>query len=355
LKQQKRFRVIECQGTLYEMGFQIGKQCRDNISAAIDITYKEFSREFKAEKSDIVAAAMKYHASARRFAPEIMSLIEGQAEGAGVAFEEMFMLKCGLELESYYNNRAAACTSVAVTGGATYSGKTFICQNIDWAPNTPVDLVKINKGDGTSYLSLVIWGIVEYMFNSQGLSICANGTWSTKDRLYSNIPVGIYLPKVMMQNSFEKAMQMLTQTARGLSYFQVAGIGGELAGIESVKDDYHILLPENGILAHTNHYLAEKFKNIDEFYKYAPDSKHRLERINLLIRKNYGSIGLDELRVIMSDHENHPNSICRHVNELDAPRDRTETAASFIAVPEDRVIYIAKGAPCQCEYMEYRL
>jgi hypothetical protein len=56
-----------------------------------------------------------------------------------------------------------------------------------------------------------------------------------------------------------------------------------------------------------------------------------------------------------SDHDNYPNSICRHP-DANAPSGLLgETLASVIMVPDDRKMYIAYGHPCQCEFATYGL
>ena len=85
------------------------------------------------------------------------------------------------------------------------------------------------------------------------------------------------------------------------------------------------------------------------------DSYLRLDRIKRLMEMEYGDLTVEKMMAILADHNDYPLSICRHYDP-DNPRVfNAETLVSFIMIPEEQLMYISCGNPCQYEYVEYRL
>lgn len=355
MKQHKRFNIIDCKGTPYEIGLQIGKGCSDNITKALQMTIGGLSWVNNAEKSDIITNAMKYLPKVKDFHPEFVEQLRGLAEGAAISFEEAFTLQCGFDLGGYYNQLSSMCTSFAVTGQAAENGRTILGQTIDWVPGCPMDMIKIEYLDGVMQLKLVLWGVAEYTLNAEGFGMCANGTWGLVEKYMFNIPMCSYLDKAMRQKTLEDAMEILRANSRGLGYFHMASSEKQMIGIESIQDDYEMILPQNDVLVHSNNYLTERFKPIDLASIVVPDSPGRVERIRALINDNYGHITPELMMTLMSDHDNYPSSICRHVDQRKPAEAASETLAAFVMIPEERVMHISWGNPCQYYFEKYIL
>lgn len=292
----------------------------------------------------------KFFPEVQEFDPYQIEIMRGQADATGLNLEEIFTQKCFNELTFYYNNISGMCTSFAATGKATQDGKTILGQNIDFLPGTPIDLLKIRHSNGLVQFILSFSNSSEFTFSSAGIGMCANATIGQD---YSfNIPVGCYLPRVMREKNIHDAMDILKQVARGLGYYHLADMNGHMSGIESIHNDFELLYPERDMLLHSNHYLTERFKEVDTAPQLQPDSYHRLDRIRSLVDQHYGHINIETVMKILADHDHHPNSICRHVNPA-APKS-SKTLASFIMIPSEGAIYIAAGHPCECEYVRYK-
>jgi isopenicillin-N N-acyltransferase-like protein len=67
-----------------------------------------------------------------------------------------------------------------------------------------------------------------------------------------------------------------------------------------------------------------------------------------LIRTQYGSLAVDDIKKFLSDHSGYPTSICRH-EEVSA------TVASLIAEPAERRMLVAFGNPCEHRYATYSM
>ncbi len=355
MKEAKYFKVIECQGTQYEIGRQYGEACKDNILKSIDINFNLLTLGHNTTKEDVIANARKFLPKATEFDPEMIDFLKGEADGAGITFDEAFALRCSIDMSFYYGRIISLCTSFAATGHATQGGKTILGQNVDWLPGFPMDLLKIKHNDGLEQLVLAFGGVGDYILTSAGLGICENLTLPPIKSYKMNIPYGLYLHKAMRQRTIGDALSVLCQVARGIGYYHMASAEGDIVGIESVFDDYNILYPEKDILVHSNHYLTERFKKGDMMFMGGADSYLRVYRIRQLMDKHYGVITPQIMMEVLTDHHNYPNSICRHVDVKKPPFMHSESLASFIMVPEDRVMYIAYGNPCEHEFIEYKL
>jgi isopenicillin-N N-acyltransferase-like protein len=349
MKIAKQFKVVECSGTPYQIGQQWGEGCKENILRISENICNGMAAFYQTSKEEFIPQAMKFFPIVKEFDPYLVEIMRGQADATGLSFKEIFTQKCFNELTFSYNNISGLCTSFAANGKATQAGKTILGQNIDFLPETPIDLLKIHHANGLVQFILSFSNSSEFIFSSAGMGMCANATIGQG---YSfNIPVGCYLPKVMRQKNIDDAMDILKQAARGLGYYHLADIYGHMSGIESIHDDFAILNPDRDMLLHSNHYITERFKAADTAPQLQPDSYHRLDRIRSLFDQHYGNINVEIVKEILADHDHHPNSICRHIDPT-VPIS-SETLASFIMVPGEESIYIAAGNPCEYEYVRY--
>jgi isopenicillin-N N-acyltransferase-like protein len=349
------FHVVECKGTPYEIGRQYGEACRENIRHALEFNLRVLTNGYKATKEEGISQAEKYYPRVKEFDPDVIEQIKGMAEGVGVDWREMFTHRCVLELGLYYPKLRGFCTSFAAAGKATRDGKTLLGQNIDWYPHIPLDLLKVEYDNGVKLLSVSLGGMVEYSLHSAGFGLCANSLFTSTEKFQLHLPIGCYLPRVMRQESFDAAFSLLRQAARGIGYFHLASASGEIRGIESTFDDYTIIEPENGILFHTNCYLTPAYQDQDMAATILPDSFRRRDRMRALLETYYGDMTPQQMMSVLSDHDDYPTSICKHGDTALPPEWQMKTGASLIMVPEDGVMYIAKGTPCENEYHMYQL
>ena len=131
---------------------------------------------------------------------------------------------------------------------------------------------------------------------------------------------------------------------------------GEIFSVETRPDDFQVIQPKNDTLVHANHFLTERFKTGNSRSPGIIGSSYvRQQRLERLIASEYGDITPESMMRMMSDHHNHPHSVCVHPNMDYPPEARSTTVSSVIMVPEDNVMYATCGPPCEYEYMEYQL
>lgn len=351
MKITKEFKLIECQGSPYEIGRQWGEGCKEHILKISENISSGMALYYKASKEEVIAHAMKYFPMVKAFDPYLVEIMKGQADATGLSLEEIFTQKCFNEMMFHYNNISSGlCTSFAARGKATLDGKNILAQNIDFLPETPIDLLKVHHENGLQQFILSFSNSSEIVLSSAGLGMCANATLG-KNYAF-NIPIGCYMPKVMRAENIHDALAILKQVARGIGYYHLVDRRGNMFGIESIYNDFEVISPERDILFHSNHYLTERFREEDNAPQLQPDSYHRSDRIQNLLNQNYGNIDVEIAKKILRDHDKIPYSICRHIDPSISIS--SVTLASFIMLPEEGTIYIASGNPCECEYTRYK-
>jgi isopenicillin-N N-acyltransferase-like protein len=351
MKKRKRLEIIECSGTMYEIGKQYGAVRRNSLVTSINSLFKEYITLKKTSREEIITTMGKYLSLVKSFDPELVDMLQGQAEGVGVSLEEVFLLRCNFELSFYYQQMKTFCTSFAVTGQATRDGKTIIGQNFDATCGRSIDLVKTMHTDGLKQLLLVFWGACELVLNSAGLGMVLNVVVSPPAEQLFTLPACCVMPKAMRQRRIGDVLGVFCVAGRSMMHYCLASKEGDIIGIETKPDDFNVLQPERDFLVHANHYHTERFKNGELVYLGAPSTYIREPQIKGLIEKHYGNITLERMMEIMSNHNNYPRGICNHALEGST----AETLASVIMIPEDNAMYVTAGHPCQYEYEEYRL
>lgn len=352
MKKKKRFNIIECSGSPFEIGRHYGTACSDTLATSINTLFEEYITANNTSKEEIITTLRKYIPLVESFDPVLLETFKGQAAGAGVTLEEIFLLRCNFELSFYYQRMKTFCTSFAVTGQATKDGRTYIGQNFDATCGRSIDLVKVTHADGMKQLSLVFWGACELTLNSAGLGMVLNVVVSPVEEQLLNLPACCVMPKAMRQKLIGDALGVFCTAGRSMMYYCLASHDGNIIGIETKPDDYNVIPPVRDVLAHANHYNTDHFKKGELVYIGAPSSYIREPQMRRLIDKYHGSITLERMMEIMSDHVHYPKGICNHAS---LEGSTSETLASVIMVPEDNAMYVTWGHPCEYEYEEYKL
>lgn len=353
-------KVIELSGSYSEIGEKWGRALKADIQTALELEIHGLAQYFKMEKDDLIQMAAKYMPASREFDPEFFQVLEGIAKGSGRSLEEIFSLRTVFELMFYIQKIPAMCTSFAVGPDATKDGVTLIGQTVDWHSGMPMALLKITWPNQVRQLSLVFGGCVwelplsdHHQGSPYGLG--ATGTVSLSESQDVNrAAFSIVMNKAMRQKRLEQALQVFVSANGNMESYLLASAEGSLIGIEQAANQYEILYPENDILVHANHFLTDRFKPMDVFAPFIPDTYLRYSRLRERIEKNHGSITPELMMEMMGDHLNYPRSVCTHVDP-DSPYPPAETLASVVMVPAEKAIYVAAGQPCKTPFVRYGL
>jgi len=351
----KPIELIDAKGTWREIGRQYGEACSEGIKKNVEVFVNGIASINKVDKKAVLATAQKFVKPVEEYAPEFMEEMKGIAEGAKVSFEEVFFLTAALELDCYYPLLAGGCTSFACTGEATKNGETIIGQNLDWIPDMEFVILRTQPTEGPKSLlfgwagALTLPGI-----NSCGIGHQANLLLSKDSGV--GVPFIVIHQKVLQQKNLADAISVIYNAPRTAAWnYLIASAEGDIVDVEATKDDINCLFPENGIIAHGNCILTERFKHLDTVGTLAADSYLRAERLKTLMRRRHGELSVAVMKELLQDHNDYPDSICRHVDLAGPPEQYFETSASIISVPAEGKMYITNGRPCENEYVVYRL
>ncbi|HEY96635.1 MAG TPA: hypothetical protein G4O16_00435 [Dehalococcoidia bacterium] len=356
-KGKRKIKVVEVSGTPYEMGFQYGKACPE-IRTIIDITCQVFGGR------DTVRGLAEryipmYLPAAEAYAPEIVDEMKGMAAGAHLDFQDIFFLNITYEIAV---PSIMGCTSFALTCEATDNGETIAGQNFDYLSmwEDSMVLLKMRPEHGPDILAIAFAGSLGLIgFNSAGISLNLN-LLRNKDSLAPDggVPAHIILGKVLTSETVNQAISIITSAGRrSAKNFLLTNDKGDIVDLEVTSDDIDVHYAEEGIFVHANHFSSSRLKSDDLAPEYWPDSYIRRQRLFQLIKNHHGSMSVGLMKLLLQDHHNDPNSICRHPDpENPLPFGRMmKTLVSLISCPKEGKAHIALGNPCQNEFLEYYL
>ena len=353
----KMLKVVELKGSYEDIGLEWGKQLKTEIETAIRVEIGGTASFFGIEPEVLYETAQKLLPAAKEYDPDFITVMKGIARGTGRSFEEIFALRSVLEIMFYYQKLTPMCTSFAVGPERTRDKTTLIGQNIDWHEGIPMALLKITWPNGVRQLSLTLGSIWEYPLtipdSGVPFGLASNLAVSmTADQETIRPPLSMVMQKAARQKRLEQALSVMINARQNMGGFILASAEGDLIGVEHAANQYEVLYPDNQVMVRSNHYLTDRFKPIDFFGSFAPDSYLRFSRIRNLTAIPGDNITLESMMKCMADHHNFPKGICMHVDKA-SPYAPSETLASVIMIPEKKVVYIAGGNPCSTAYVKY--
>jgi isopenicillin-N N-acyltransferase-like protein len=356
-KGKRKMKVVEVGGNPYEMGFQYGAACPE-IRKMLDITYQVFGGKDKARMlaSKYIPLYLPF---AEKYAPEIVDEMRGMAAGAKLDFQDIFFLNITYEISV---PSVIGCTSFAAAGKATGNGEVITGQNFDFLSmwEEIIVLLKMKPTHGPEILAIAPVGSPGLIgLNSAGISLNLN-LLRNKDSLAPNggVPSHIILRKVLTRENIGEAVGVIASAEmRSAKNYLLASDEGDVVDVEVTMNDIDVHYPERGILTHANCFKTDRFKSADLAPINSPDSYIRGQRLYQLMDNQHGEMSVDVMKQLLQDHNNHPNSICRHPDpRAPLPIERMmKTLVSLISCPKERKAYIALGNPCENDYVEYQL
>jgi len=189
--------------------------------------------------------------------------------------------------------------------------------------------------------------------NSAGLGVCLNALVSSRDKFEITTPFLVVGRAVLNADSFSRAVKAVLNARVTVSFnFLIAHRDGEAIDLEVSPLDVGFLHPDDGILTHSNHFIAlnNRPDMTDVFKATAPDTLFRAGRARRLIEQERGEIDVGSFQRVFRDHFSYPNSICRHVDTREEEPRHLATLSSAIMDLTARTFYLTEGTPCQNDY-----
>lgn len=349
----KAFPFYRFYGTHLQIGRQYGEACKELIKKHRDYALEKLTKKVNIGSLEALQeAALEYRPFVLKYAPFFDEEIQGISEATGLSLGEVYFLQLRAEIYNHFEN-TDECTTFAVLPEATKDGVPLIGQNAD-LPGFYSDVSIIAEfvpNEGPSQLMLTPAGQVSYIgINNFGLGVFAN--FLVCDGWRTGFPRYLLSRLALTKASLEEAIGLVKSVYRASSRNLIMlDKRGQSADLETIPTRTGLINPDNGILAHSNHFISSEL--LDEERKEGEDlenSRVRLNRMRSLLEGNHGQLNLEVMQRILRDRETAPHTLCRMPGDFGID---SVTFASVIAEPSKGKIHVTKGPPHQFEYKSY--
>ncbi|TMC76349.1 MAG: acyl-coenzyme A--6-aminopenicillanic-acid-acyltransferase form [Chloroflexi bacterium] len=355
--------VIEVSGDRREIGRQHGEAARARIRTSIGFYQQSFKKASGLSWDEILQQAPRWTPIVEEFLPGIGEELRGIAEGAGARYEEVLALNARGEL-SHSNpfaeseENAEGCSSYAILPEASADGHTYAGQNWDWLAETAetVILLKITQpGMPTLFMQTEAGQIGRHGANSAGIALNANGLGARFGKGMA-IPQPFIRRKILESADMQSALKAVFDSKQSVcTNLVITHRDGFAIDLETTPARHGWMYPTEGILVHTNHFIAFVPEQIAATYRpFSVNSLWRLDRLKRgleAVRDAKDSAGVYQAIVIaLRDHFGYPNSLCKHDDARLGTGDRYHTIASSIVDLTNGDYWLAAGPPCQGTY-----
>jgi isopenicillin-N N-acyltransferase like protein len=349
---------VHIYGSHRQMGRQIGEACRGQIHHSIQNAHQLVSDTYTQLQLTWEGASTQSHKyipfAEERF-PEYVEEMRGMAEGANAAFDDIAVVNA-MEAVTMDALHLTKCTSIAVAPERSANQHVLVAHNEDWLPEDEPDLVILHATpeDAPPFLAMTYGALLPNIgFNANGIAQCCDSVYPTDSRI--GTPRVIVSRAILAARTPADAIRAALSPQRAAGYNHlIAHESGELYNVEVSARKFAVVSSEQGLIAHTNHYLTSTMQAVesepDELICTRVRYFRALRLLNLTPKHTFST-----LQTIQRDHVNYQDSICNHsIDELQ-PGDREKTITALIFDLTERLLLASWGNPCQNDYHEYRL
>jgi isopenicillin-N N-acyltransferase like protein len=365
-----RIPFFTTEGDGYTGGFAHGRRFAREIADNVATYLRRFAASGLDRDAAFVEAARWRQAIAQHngaYAEEM----RGIAEGAGQSEDTIALLNARYELAFTLFGQEArtpaavaelvapdGCTTFGLAPEATADRHAWLGQNWDWLEGVHgrTFVLHARRTAQPSFVCLTEAGIAggKMGVNECGIGLVENGLASSRDggNPYAK-PFHVRCREVLDAERFDDAARPVTDSARTCSAnFVIGAAGGEVADFESSPDHVSRIDPEDGIVAHSNHFLTEGHGE-SLLEKLSPNTLYRVDRMRALLQAHRGALTFAHMRAAAADHFGEPYAICRHPDAREPSEKRTMTVGAVLIDLEARTMHVANGPPCANEYVAF--
>lgn len=346
--------VLRVEGSHRDVGHQIGEACASGVIARVDFT-DAHPRDGRTMDEQL-ALAEQHRDVTRRSLPYLVEELDAVAEAVGVDPLHVFAASIEEIWASTDESDAAGpalgaergrCSDLVAGPPATATGGVLIAHTNDLDAGVERHLAAIDWNvDGDPRMFTVGVGPwISVGWNSAGLALSGNELAPNDNRI--GVPRLLLVREELRYAAIPEATDATLRPDRASAYNTIfADRSGAVVNIEgSATDSATTTLDAVGTLVHTNHYVCPSMLGYEDDPDYAKRSNLRFERGTELLNeaaRTPGSVTQEALIDMLSDHENAPDSLCRHP----APGNTTKTVFWCVTDMLDGRITFGKGNPC---------
>lgn len=357
--------LLRVAGNHREVGRQIGAGCADAICRSVafeDLALDSGGRTV----AEQLRLAGQYREITRAHLPWLVEELDCVAEGADVdplrlfaaSTEEIWAPRGHTHSAegggSAFGSPRGRCTDLVAGPPATADAEILVSHNndLDADVESSISAVEWNVDGEPRIFSLGIGPWISVGWNAAGLSVTGNEVQPNDAR--PGIPRLLLVRAQLRQTTLFDARIAALHPERASAYNTIfAHRDGDIVDVEGSATDFaEITLSASGVLTHTNHYVCARMLGYEGDPDYAARSAIRQRRATELMDEathTPGSVDETQLLAMLSDHENAPDSLCRH------PTTETTTKTVFWSVANvtSGSITFGLGNPCASRPQSY--
>ena len=379
------FRSIEVAGSPRQLGIDHGRQAADLIAGSITTYQDRFQREARLAWDRALELSRTIRQAIGDFDIDLLTEMEGVAEGSGQDPLAIIAINSRTEIMALAGAHALPvdgaarpdgaapdqaarslvdaheCTSAACLPEVTADGHTLLGRNWDQDLRL-VDnaiVVTVRPDDGAHLVMLTEAGILfRDGVNEAGIGVTGNSLSCEQDgKDVLGMPVSVIRRRMLRHASMAKAAHEVFTAPRSYSINHLlAASGGGAIDLEAAPRDVFWVVPEDGVLVHSNHFLDPRASVTvrDDGPRKNPSTLYRHLRVRQHLTERSGSVTVSDMRAAFSDHFGWPESVCSHPkHENDAHP--TGTVASIVMDLDARSMHITPHPICESEGTTYAL
>jgi len=343
-----------------QRGQAYGEAARPRIEKIIAVYREIFHRITGETWQETVVRGAPFILKAKAFAPDLVEEIQGIADGADRAFEDIFLLNARSEILFNPQVLAQECTTMAALPEVTKNGDTLLAQNWDWyneVKNCQVILKIGRREDKPALVTFTEAGqLAKIGMNAAGIGLVVNNL--TSDQPRTGVPWIFLTRRILESSHLAQALGYVLNAGRAHSInFLIGYAPGEAVSLETSPVEAHVLWPENGVCVHTNHYLVpgQNFRDLKAQRDPYLSTYLRCRRAQKGLAELTGAIDVPGIQNILKDHMDKPFSVCMHQNPAVEPLRQIVTCLSIVMNLSRRQIHYTLGNPCKGEVQTIEL
>lgn len=359
------FRCVEVQGTPRQMGRIHGSEARDLVQKTISLYRTRFETESGLPWDEVLKLAPSIGAAIAEYDPDSLEEMRGIAEGSGHPFEAIVAINSRSEILALGQRREALhgeqeCTSAACLPEITGDGHTLLGRNWDQDLRC-LEVALVLKLTPQGYPRAVLLTeagiLMREGVNEAGIGVTGNSLSCEFDgRDVLGMPVAVVRRRMLRHTHGVAAAREVFAAARSFSVNHLlADARGFAIDFESAPNEIFWVMPEGGLLVHSNHFLSPRSVRIEDRGPVNNVSTlYRLERVREILGARRGSIRVEDMQEAFRDHFGHPHSVCSHPKDPADSRP-SGSVASVVMDLDERRLLVAPHPVCVNEYTEYSI
>jgi isopenicillin-N N-acyltransferase like protein len=336
-----------------------GEEFGETHRAEIARTIAGYDELFAARRADASEVARRIGTTTLRLIEQwstpLAEELHGMAAGAGQPVERLATINARTEVLAALGPAARGECSTVVFLGDEFA-EPVAMQNWDWFAGMAANWLvwTIPHEDGRVTTTVTEYGILGKIgINSAGIGVLFNILHHRSDGARANgIPVHV-LARQALDTATDANAALLTianaTVAASTAMTVVAGVGAGKTAItaELWPDGPGFVLPApDGLLLHTNHFLAAAAQPGDTEPRDAPDTLIRYEVLQRSLHPHRDKITTAHVREVLTSHVGGTGAICCHPAVDASPDEQYATLATVELDFDARTVIATAGAPC---------